>query len=112
MKRARAAAASYFSTSVGKKFLMAFSGLVLVGFVVAHLAGNLQIFLGPDAINRYGNFLQNTAELLWPARIFLLAMVLLHIVTSVQLSLEANAARPAPYGQKTYIKATLASRTM
>src|SRR5438067_634924 len=99
-------------SSVGKKILMAGSGLVLVGFVVAHLVGNLQLFLGPDAINRYGNFLQNTQELLWPARIFLLAMVATHIVTSIQLTLEANAARPVAYARKEYIKASLASRTM
>src|SRR5436305_12627594 len=104
--------AGYFSSSVGKKFLMAGSGAVLVGFVVAHLVGNLQIFLGQEAINRYGNFLQNTTELLWPARIFLLVMVLAHIVTSIQLTLEANAARPVAYVKKDYIKASLASRTM
>src|SRR5437879_234560 len=105
-------AARYFSASVGKKFLMAASGFVLVGFVIAHLAGNLQIFLGQEAINRYGNFLQNTTELLWPARIFLLAMVVIHIVTSIQLTLDANAARPTAYAKKDYIKASLASRTM
>jgi succinate dehydrogenase / fumarate reductase cytochrome b subunit len=97
---------------VWKKFLMAVSGAVLVGFVVAHLAGNLQIFLGQEAINRYGNFLQNTMELLWPARLFLLAMIGVHIVTSIQLTRQANAARPIPYANKDYIKATLASRTM
>jgi succinate dehydrogenase / fumarate reductase cytochrome b subunit len=91
---------------------MAASGAVLVGFVIAHLIGNLQIFLGPEALNRYAAFLQSNLEFLWPARIFLLAMVVVHIVTSVQLTLEARAARPVAYGQKEYIKATLASRTM
>jgi succinate dehydrogenase / fumarate reductase cytochrome b subunit len=100
------------NSMVWKKFLMAVSGAVLFGFVVAHLVGNLQIFLGQDAINRYGNFLQNTSELLWPARIFLILMVLTHIVTSIQLTLAANSARPVAYTQKEYIKATLASRTM
>ncbi len=105
-------ARSYFSASVGKKFLMAASGAVLVGFVIAHLVGNLQIFIGQEALNRYGNFLQTTTELLWPARIFLLIMVGVHILTSIQLTLDANAARPTPYAKKEYIKASLASRTM
>jgi succinate dehydrogenase / fumarate reductase, cytochrome b subunit len=100
------------STTVGRKFLMAASGAALVGFVIAHLIGNLQIFLGPEAINRYGHFLQTTPEILWPLRIGLLAMVLLHIVTSIQLTIESRAARPIAYGDKTYIKASLASRTM
>jgi succinate dehydrogenase / fumarate reductase cytochrome b subunit len=102
----------YFVTSVGRKFLMAASGAVLVGFVIAHLLGNLQVFLGPEALNRYAFFLQSNVEFLWPARIFILAMVVVHIVTSVQLTMEARAARPVPYGHKAYIKATLASRTM
>jgi len=102
----------YFSASVAKKYLMALSGATLVGFVIAHLVGNLQIFLGQEAINRYGNFLQSTSELIWPARIFLLIMLLTHIVTSIQLTLDANAARPVAYAKKEYIKATLASRTM
>jgi succinate dehydrogenase / fumarate reductase cytochrome b subunit len=101
-----------FSTSVGKKILMAVSGMVLVGFVIAHLVGNLQIFLGQEAINRYAEFLQSNLELIWPARIFLLVMLILHIMTSVQLSMEASAARPTSYESKKYIKASLASRTM
>lgn len=103
---------SYFSSTVGHKFLMALSGLVLVGFVIAHLVGNLQVFLGQEAINRYGNFLQGMTELLWPARIFLLIMVVVHIVTSIQLALVSNTARPVAYSKKAYIKASLASRTM
>jgi len=102
----------HFSSSVGKKFLMAASGAALVGFVIAHLAGNLQIFLGQEAINRYAEFLKSNLELLWPARIFLLAMLGLHVITSVQLTLEARAARPIPYQNKDFIKASLASRTM
>jgi len=102
----------YFSSSVGKKYLMAASGLVLSLFVIGHLVGNLQIFLGAEAINRYGELLKSFPELLWPVRIFLLAMILLHIATSTQLTLEARAARPVAYSEKTYTKASLASRTM
>src|SRR5260370_38948141 len=91
----------YFSVSVGKKYLMAASGFVLVGFVIAHLAGNLQIFLGQEAINRYADFLQRTKELLWPARVFLLTMLAIHLITSIQLTRENRAAPPTPYARKT-----------
>jgi succinate dehydrogenase / fumarate reductase, cytochrome b subunit len=102
----------YLQTSVGKKFLMAASGAALIGFVIAHLAGNLQIFMGQEALNRYGALLQANTELLWPMRLVLIAAVLIHIVTSIQLSAEARAARPIAYAKKDYIKASLASRTM
>ncbi len=91
---------------------MAVSGLVLFGFIVGHLLGNLQVFIGQDAINRYSEFLKSTGELLWAARLFLLAMIGVHIWTSVQLTIENNAARPASYVSKKYVKASLSSRTM
>ena len=99
-------------SSVGKKGLMAGSGAVLFLFVLGHMAGNLQIFLGPEAINRYGHFLQTNVEILWPVRIVLLALVLLHICTAARLTLENRAARPVPYGQWQPTAATYASRTM
>ncbi|MBP9128158.1 MAG: succinate dehydrogenase cytochrome b subunit [Elusimicrobia bacterium] len=102
----------YFWTSTGKKFLMAVSGLALVGFIVGHLIGNLQMFLGQEAVNRYAAFLKSTGELLWVARLGLIAMVLTHIVTAVSLALENAAARPVGYAAKTYKEATYASRTM
>jgi len=101
-----------FGSSVGKKFLMAASGGILVLFVIAHLAGNLQIFLGPEAINRYGNLLQTNTELLWPARIILLATVLIHIWAAISLSRENTAARPVAYAQWKPTAASYASRTM
>jgi len=91
---------------------MAITGCALVGFVIAHLLGNLQIFLGPEALNRYGNFLQTTPELIWPARIFLLVMVLLHIVSAIALTRENRAARPVPYAHFEVVAASYASRTM
>src|ERR1041385_1138008 len=86
-----------FSSSLGKKYIMAVSGFVMFVFVIGHLAGNLQIFLGPEAINRYGHFLQSNPEIIWPARIFLLLMLVLHIWAAVKLSSENKAARPIPY---------------
>lgn len=91
---------------------MAVSGAALVVFVIGHMVGNLQVFLGPDQINAYGNFLQSTPELLWTARLGLLVMVGLHIVSAVQLSAENKAARPVPYGNYQPVAASYASRTM
>src|SRR5436853_1204088 len=101
-----------FNSSLGKKYIMAVSGLVLFLFVVAHLAGNLQIFLGPEAINRYGHFLQSNPELIWPARLFLLLMLVLHIWAAIKLSAENKAARPVGYASWQPAGATYASRTM
>lgn len=101
-----------WASSLGKKYLMALSGCALFLFVVAHMVGNLQIFLGPEAINRYGHFLQTTPEILWPARLGLLALVALHIITAVRIWLENRAARPVAYAAYTPVEASYASRTM
>ncbi|MEA3213680.1 MAG: succinate dehydrogenase / fumarate reductase, cytochrome b subunit [Chthoniobacter sp.] len=91
------ATSSFFFSSIGRKWIVAITGLVLFGFVVGHMVGNLQIFLGPEAINRYGAFLQGLGELLWIIRIGLLVMFVLHIVATVQLRIENRAARPVGY---------------
>lgn len=101
-----------FGSSLGKKYIMAVSGFVLFLFVIAHLVGNLQFFLGPEAINRYGDFLQTNVELLWPARIILLLIIGLHIWSAVKLSAENKAARPVPYANWNPTVASYASRTM
>ena len=101
-----------WNSSLGKKYIMAITGLVLVGFVIAHLIGNLQIFIGREALNRYGHFLQTTPELVWPARIGLLVMVALHIIAAISLTRENRAARPVPYAHYEIVAASYASRTM
>ena len=101
-----------FCSSVGKKYIMAITGFALAGFVIAHLLGNLQIFLGKDVINRYGHFLQSNLELIWPARIGLLAMVVLHVWAAIKLSAENKAARPVAYKNWNPTAASYASRTM
>jgi len=101
-----------FGSSLGKKYVMAVSGCVLFLFVVGHLAGNLQVFLGPEAINRYGHFLQSNVEIIWPARIFLLVMIGLHIWSAAKLTRENRAARPVPYANWNPTVASYASRTM
>jgi succinate dehydrogenase / fumarate reductase, cytochrome b subunit len=101
-----------FRSSLGKKYLMAGSGAVLFLFVLGHLVGNLQIFLGAEAINRYGHFLQTNVELLWPVRIALLAIIAIHIWSATSLTLENRAARPVAYEQWQPAAASYASRTM
>jgi succinate dehydrogenase / fumarate reductase, cytochrome b subunit len=101
-----------FGSSLGKKYVMAVTGLVLFLFILGHLVGNLQVFLGPEAINRYGHFLQGNIELLWPVRIALLAMVGLHIWSAIKISAENKAARPVAYANWNPTAATYASRTM
>lgn len=101
-----------FSSSLGKKYIMAVTGLVLFLFVVGHMVGNLQIFLGPEAINRYGYFLQNLGEGLWLVRAVLLVVILLHIWSAIKLSAENKAARPIGYAEYKPVASSYASRTM
>lgn len=103
--------ANLFRSSVGRKILMALTGLILVGFVVGHLVGNLQIFAHPDKINGYAQFLHQTGPLLWVARLGLLAAVVIHIWAATMLTLENKRARgPEAYAVKTWLRASLASR--
>jgi succinate dehydrogenase / fumarate reductase cytochrome b subunit len=104
--------ANVFKSSLGKKYIMAVTGFVLFLFVIGHLAGNLQIFIGREAINRYGYFLQSNLELLWPVRVVLFAMLVLHIWSASKLTLENRAARPVGYQVYQPLGASLASRTM
>lgn len=102
-----------FRSSIGRKFLMAVSGLILVGFVIGHLVGNLQIFSHPDKINGYAQFLHDLGPLLWVARISLIVAVVIHVWLAVVLTLENRKARGVnDYGVKNTIRATLASRSM
>jgi succinate dehydrogenase / fumarate reductase, cytochrome b subunit len=91
---------------------MAITGCVLFGFVIGHLLGNLQIFFGPEALNRYGHFLQTTPELIWPARLGLIVVVLFHIAAAVTLTAQNRAARPIGYDHFEVVAASYASRTM
>ncbi|MDQ5980824.1 MAG: succinate dehydrogenase / fumarate reductase, cytochrome b subunit [Verrucomicrobiota bacterium] len=102
-----------FGSSIGRKFLMAITGLVLVGFVVGHLVGNLQIFAHPDKINGYAHFLQSLGPALWGIRLFLLACVGIHVWAAIALVLENKAARgPEAYGVSQWLQAVFASRYM
>jgi succinate dehydrogenase / fumarate reductase, cytochrome b subunit len=101
------------NSSLGLKFVMAATGAGLVLFLIGHLLGNLQIFLPPEAINRYAHFLQSTPELVWSARLGLLVMVVLHIASAVRLALANRRARPVAYAlDPAQRSSSYASRTM
>jgi len=89
--------ARFYESTIGKKAVMALTGLVLFGFLIAHMLGNLQIFLGPAVMNHYAETLHGNPALLWTVRTILLISVVLHIWSSVQLSLLKKEARPIAY---------------
>ncbi len=99
-------------SSLGKKFLVAVTGLALLGFVVTHMLGNLQIFLGRDALNAYAAQLKALGGLLWVARAGLLAFFVVHVATAIRISLENRAARPVRYAVDPGIQRTVSARGM
>ncbi len=102
----------FWRSSVGGKAVMAVTGLLLFGFVVAHLLGNLQLLAGPDKLNAYAKWLHDLGPGLWAARIGLLAVFVLHVLTGIRLARANKAARPVAYAQQATAKATFASRSM
>lgn len=104
--------ARLLNRSIGKKILMSLSGLVLMAYVVGHLIGNLQIFVGQNALNAYAVFLRSIGVWLWVIRAFLLAMLIIHVWFAIKLYFENRGARPIRYKRKVYQEATLSSRTM
>lgn len=92
--------------------IVALTGIILILFVVGHLVGNLQIFLGPDWVNGYAEHLRELGPLLWLIRGFLILCVLLHIYVTILLAIENRRARPVGYADKEHVKATFASRHM
>lgn len=99
-------------SSIGKKTVVAVTGILLVLFVIAHLLGNLTVFAGPDWINAYAVHLRELGPLLWIARIGLLAAVVLHIYFTMLLWKENAAAKPQKYAVAAKIKTTVFARTM
>ncbi|HET8548072.1 MAG TPA: succinate dehydrogenase cytochrome b subunit [Bryobacteraceae bacterium] len=102
----------FYETTLGKKAIMAVTGLILFGFLIAHMIGNLQVFAGPEALNHYAVKLREMPALLWFARLVLLISVVLHIVASVQLWGLQREARPVRYARKKNADSSYASRTM
>ncbi len=99
-------------SSIGRKVLMAGTGLALLGFVIGHLLGNLLVFQGRDALNAYAAWLQSRPPMLWTARIGLLAVFSLHVYLGLTLALENRAARPDRYTQNAAVQTTVSSRTI
>jgi succinate dehydrogenase / fumarate reductase cytochrome b subunit len=101
-----------WSSLVGKKALMAATGIVLFAFVLGHMVGNLQAFEGPAKLNRYAELLRVEPPLLWTVRIVLLGAALVHVVAGIQLWLARKGARPIAYRDYQATASTPASRTM
>jgi succinate dehydrogenase / fumarate reductase cytochrome b subunit len=104
--------ARFYESTIGKKAIMAVTGLILFGFLIAHMLGNLQIFLGPEVMNHYAETLHGNPPLLWSVRTVLLISVVLHIWASVSLWSLKKEARPVAYVKKASVGSTWASRTM
>jgi succinate dehydrogenase / fumarate reductase cytochrome b subunit len=110
----------FYASGVGKKYVMAITGIILMGYVLAHMVGNLKLYLGPEAINTYGEWLRELGEpafprtvLLWLMRTALIAAFVFHIHAAYSLTLMNRAARPVGYAsRRDYVAANFASRTM
>jgi succinate dehydrogenase / fumarate reductase cytochrome b subunit len=108
-------AVRFYEAPIGKKAVMAVTGVILFLYVLGHMLGNLQIFAAnPQQINSYAAFLHNPANVapLWAIRLALLAAVVLHILAAVQLWLQNRAARPIGYVKKDDVPGAYAARTM
>ncbi len=108
-----------YRSSVGKKYVMANTGLAGLGYILIHMIGNLKVYLGPEPLNEYGEFLRDFGEpaaprsfLLWIGRLGLLAALGLHLHASWSLTRANRRARVTKYEQRDYIAATFAARTM
>ena len=108
-----------YRSDLGKKAVMAVTGIMLFGFVLGHMFGNLKLYLGSEALNHYAEWLREIGApllphegLLWIARVVLLGAVGLHILSATQLTLKNRRARPHDYAGRQTVEATYASRTM
>jgi len=108
-----------YRSAVGKKAVMAVSGIILFGFVLVHMLGNLKLYEGPQVLNSYAGFLRSvgspaipTSGLLWLVRLVLLVAVVLHMWAAWPVTLMSRAARPHGYGRRDFVEASYASRTM
>ncbi len=109
----------FYRSAVGKKWVMALTGIALLGYIVAHMLGNLKVYFGPEEINQYGEALRDLGgdlvprtNLLWILRIGLLGAALLHIHAAYSLTYTNWKARGGRYRERDYAAVTYASRTM
>jgi succinate dehydrogenase / fumarate reductase cytochrome b subunit len=99
-------------SSVGRKIIMAVTGIVLVAFVCVHLLGNSSVFVGADAINAYAQKLHSLGPFVWVFRLVMLAAFAIHIVFGIQLTLENRAATPEKNVQVKRLKTGFGAETM
>ena len=99
-------------SSVGRKILMAVTGLILVSFICVHLLGNLSLFVGADALNAYAHKLQSLGPIVWIFRLVMLSVLAVHVAFGIALTMENSNARPIAYMQKVNEKSTFSSRSM
>lgn len=102
----------FYGSTIGRKFVMAVTGIILVGFITIHMSGNLLIHRGPDAMNHYAAFLKGNAPLLWGTRIIVLLATVFHIHSALTLTRRAATARPERYSRLSPQVATWSSRMM
>ena len=111
--------AIFWATTIGKKVMMAVTGVIMILFLIAHVLGNLKVFAGPDEMNTYARFLRTVGEpelgygdLLWIVRLVLLTAVTLHIIAAVQLTRISWAARAVKYNDRENVETTVSARLM
>ena len=102
----------FWHSTIGKKIVMAVTGIIGILFVIGHMSGNLLMFSGPEAIHKYAELLRTSMPLLWAVRITLIVSVVLHIMAAVQLTRRAQAARPQAYAMRRPQVTTFAARTI
>lgn len=105
-------ALTLLETTIGKKTVMALTGFMWFGFLVGHMLGNLQVFLGPEKLNAYAKGLKDLGPLLWVARLTLAAGIGLHVWAAFALVTRASAARPQGYRVKQNPATNYAAITM
>lgn len=104
--------ARFWQSTIGKKVVMAVTGIIGVLFVIGHMSGNFLMFKGQDAMHEYALLLRTSMPLLWAVRAVLLAAVVLHVISALQLTARARAARPQDYASRRPQVTTLAARTI
>src|SRR5512145_2505055 len=101
-----------FSDSIGRKAVMAVTGLLMVVFLIGHLLGNLTIFKGAEGINAYAEGLHKLQPVVWGNRIVMGLAIILHVILAIQVTLENWAAKPTKYAVSRSLRATFASKNM
>ena len=102
----------FYRNTIGKKAVMAVTGVILTGWIIGHVLGNVLIFRGPGAVNQYAALLKSNMALLWSLRVVMLATVVLHVLAAIQLVQQQRRARPLGYARQVPQESTFASRTI